>query len=178
MKFKVRVALLLIAYFVMTLAGSTHPQQPALAEQLRPTSAPAVGLTSAELVTIASQAHYNTVRLFSDVFESELYGDYRLPWSEVRPQLLKHWAPALVDGELETFYHEHLSDWGYEMGFAFPLWQQEMIEDIVIISGSSTEIVAEFKVPTTYDMSEYVQLRLITISGSWVIASPLVTEAV
>lgn len=128
-------------------------------------------ITENELITLVSQAHSATALLFTDAFETELNEGWKPAWSEVSPQLLNYWSSYVVDGDLKEFYESHLWDWGYEMGFAFPLWNPELIESVTMLSANQHEIVAEFKAPTNYDTTETIRLRLIQEGGRWLIAS-------
>jgi hypothetical protein len=162
---------ILIVFFIVAFLGVSTlqaiPQYSTPTNTLEPTAATA--LTSEELVMFVSEAHYKTVRSFSDAFEDELHNRNKPLWEDVRPQLLKYWSAAIVDGDLLEFYDSYLWDWGYEMGFAFPLWKPELIENVNIISGNENEIIAEFLAPTNYETTEIIRIRLIRENGDWFI---------
>lgn len=142
-----------------------------------PVTAPVdTALTSDELIELASQAHKSTVQIFSDAFEAELFYDQKPDWQEIRPQLTTYWSAKILDSDLKEFYHDHLHEWGYEMGFAFPLWQPQAIESVTIVSSKAQEIIAEFKAPTNYNTIETITTRFIKADRSWIVDSTLFTK--
>jgi hypothetical protein len=171
MKSFYRFLLLLLVLAIMggsTLqANQQQPKEPAENPLL------VVGeiMSEQELVALVSQAHYSTVQLFSTAFEAELYTNSKPSWEEVHPELVKYWSPFLVDGDLKTFYDAHLWEWGYEMGFAFPLWKPETIEKVTLVSWSENEIIAEFEAPVNYEDIDTIQIVLIRKNGKWFIDS-------
>ncbi|HZK23987.1 MAG TPA: hypothetical protein VFC74_01215 [Oscillospiraceae bacterium] len=180
MKFTMKV---FVALMLFALTGSSSlqaiAQQPASpAPAVGPTLiAATTGLTQEEYAEKAAQAHYITVQIFSEAFEAEFNNSPKLPWSEVRPQLLPYWSEELVDNDLKSFYNDHLWDWGYEMGFAFPLWQPELIEDVQITTNQQNVIIGQIKIPTNYDTVEYLPITLQNSNGNWVIASPFISNS-
>ncbi|HHX73958.1 MAG TPA: hypothetical protein GX699_03545 [Firmicutes bacterium] len=130
-------------------------------------------LSADEFMQLGAAAHAETVRVFTAAFEEDLYGNGKPSWQEIRPLLAPYWDAAVLDGDLYHFYCEQLFAWGYEMGFVFPLWQPGNVEEVNIISASGEEITAELKVPTSYENSEYIRLKMAARDGGWVIASPL-----
>ena len=174
-----RITRILIICIVIGLAAIGL--QGAAAQTASPAPSPTLPshqIAEKDLTALVSQIHNTTVLLFSQAFEAELYDQQKLPWTDVRPQLIKHWSPYLVDGHLQKFYESHLWEWGYEMGFAFPMWKPEMIEGIKIISVTENEIVAEFKAFTNYETTEIIRVRLIQHKGNWVIDSQLNQQSV
>lgn len=176
MKSLIRV---LIILFIVVVAGISSlqavPQQAVLPETLHTQD---TVLTSDEVISLVSKAHSTTVRSFSDAFEAELYEQDKPEWDDVRAQLLKYWSPELVDGELQTFYATHLWEWGYEMGFAFPLWKPEYIENVKIVSESPSEVIAEFIAPVNYETYELIRIRLVLENGNWIIVKQLYGQSV
>lgn len=174
---KILMALLLIALTGSSRLQAVTKQPTSPIPALEPASAAlSAALTPEEYAAQAVQAHHTAVKIFSEAFEAELTNGDKLPWSAVRPQLLQYWSEELVDTELKEFYANHLWDWGYEMGFAFPLWQPESIEDVQITVQSANVIIGRIKVPTDYETVEYLPITLENNNGSWVIASPFMTE--
>jgi hypothetical protein len=159
----------LIIFLFLALIGIGTLQ----ARAQQPGQATTDELSRDQIMALVTAAHYHTVLSFSGAFEEELHNSTKPQWEEVRPELLKYWSDDMVDGDLQEFYRDHLWDWGYEMGFAFPLWQADMIESVQIISQQPDEVIAEFRAPTDYDITETIRIRLIRKSGSWFIQTQL-----
>lgn len=61
-------------------------------------------------------------------FEEEFLGEPKTPFSHYKPLLLSWYCESIV-ANLELFYENHLGEWGYEMGFAFPLHTRALAEE-------------------------------------------------
>ena len=175
MKFTLKV---LLTCLIFAAAGLTSFHtgtniQPAVT----PTPVTDVIITENELITLASQAHQDTVNLFTQAFEAELFHNNKPNWQEIRPQLTKYWSEKIIENDLKKFYNDHLREWGYEMGFVFPLWQPQTIESVKIVSSSNQEIIVEFDALTNYNSREKITVTFIPAGENWVINSPLFIQA-
>ncbi|NLZ94165.1 MAG: hypothetical protein GX922_09200, partial [Firmicutes bacterium] len=153
LKFSLKI---LLTCLIFAVAGITslHAGTKLAEPNVNPTPIADVRLTDNELIAIASQAHKDTVQLFTQAFEDDLFHDSKPDWQEIRPQLTNYWSDQIIDNDLKNFYNNHLQEWGYEMGFAFPLWQLHAIESVTIVSSCTQKVIAEFKAPTNYNTIE------------------------
>ncbi|NLM52218.1 MAG: hypothetical protein GX197_05305 [Firmicutes bacterium] len=166
-----RLTLILLPLLMVLFVGIISAQKICCHSAVKQPCMHADNLTEEEILAFFSQAHYATVKLFSQAFEDELYNGGKSSWPEVRPQLLQYWSAQIVDNELKDFYEHHLQAWGYEIGFVFPLWKAENILEYRILNKSGNNVVAEFMVPTSYEAVETIQLVLVCDDGHWVIGS-------
>src|SRR5690554_2451988 len=99
MKGKKRLAFILLSLLTVFFAGIIFIQKiccySTATNQGKQSCFDTVTLTAEEIISYSSQAHYATVKLFSQAFEDELYHGGKSPWPEVRPQLLKYWSSSL-----------------------------------------------------------------------------------
>ncbi|MDW7650069.1 MAG: hypothetical protein SCK29_05455 [Bacillota bacterium] len=129
------------------------------------------GLSDKEAFTLASQAHAAAVDIFTAAFEAELENKEKLSWTQVRSELIQYWSEDITDNQFREFYEEHLWDWGYEMGFAFPLWKPEFIEDAQVLSREEGRITMEFLAPYDYDTMAHTEVLLVYENNRWVIGN-------
>jgi hypothetical protein len=162
---------ILIVFFIVAFLGVSTlqaiPQYSTPTNTLEPTAATA--LTSEELVMFVSEAHYKTVRSFSDAFEDELHNRNKPLWEDVRPQLLKYWSAAIVDGDLLEFYDSYLWDWGYEICLIFPLQYEEAIISYEFVISGNDYAVAKFLLEVYKDEPEELEVKFILENGTWLL---------
>ncbi|MCR3921591.1 MAG: hypothetical protein NUK65_03615 [Firmicutes bacterium] len=173
-------ALMLFLLLVMISAQSLQALSPAAELPAKDTSISyleqksennTIGLHESEALRLVANAHASAVELFTAAFEAELTKHPKTSWSAVRTELLQSWSTRQVDGMLRTFYDEYLWEWGYEMGFAFPLWQTEEVQIVKMISLKQDEVILECRVYTDYETIENIQYHLIRENKHWVLDS-------
>lgn len=107
-------------------------------------------------------------------FNEEIKGEAKTPFASYGSSLRK-WYSEEMTSNLEMFYNHHLGEWGYEMGFAFPLHTRELVEEgfISLELSSATKASIRFKVPAGHEetcITEYT-LEKEDDRGSWIITS-------
>jgi hypothetical protein len=103
-------------------------------------------------------------------FDEELK-ESKKPFAYYEPSLRK-WYSESMTARLESFYNHHLGEWGYEMGFAFPLHTKQLVEEgfLSLEQKTATKAAAEFKEQVGHE--EYC-ITVYTLEkqgdGSWLI---------
>jgi hypothetical protein len=85
-------------------------------------------------------------------FEEELKGGTKKPFAYYEASL-GQWYSEPLTASLKSFYNDHLGEWGYEMGFAFPLHTREFVEEgfLSLNQISATTATVEFKVQAGHE---------------------------
>ena len=122
-----------------------------------------------EIIKLVQQAHSLALEVFMTAFEAEVAGSSPQPWSEVRPVLLQHFSMRMVDDNFADFYKNSLSDWGYEMIFAFPLAEKDMIISLNVDKRTPQSVSIIAVTLTGYDELDTITHTLIEENGHWVI---------
>ncbi len=85
-------------------------------------------------------------------FDEELKGETKKPFAYYEASL-RQWYSETLTASLENFYNDHLGEWGYEMGFAFPLHTKEFVEEgfLSLNQKTATKATVEFKVQAGHE---------------------------
>jgi hypothetical protein len=107
-------------------AGALNPVPAAeAAGEVKPGPQRERALLTEEIKDFIYQANREAYEMGVRGFEEVLQNREKTPFSHYEALLLCWYSPEIV-ARLEDFYENHLWEWGYEMGFAFPLhtWEQ------------------------------------------------------
>lgn len=166
---------LLLILVILTVSAGAQQKNPLVLTKSHAAGytvvAPIPTLSNNEAFNFASKAHEVAVDIFYSAFAAEVDNRQKAPWSEVRPTLLEYWSEQVVDNNFKEFYADHLWDWGYEMGFAFPLWRQEFILDSRFVSREDHKITVEFLVHADYNTNAIITVELILQNNRFVVSS-------
>ena len=80
------------------------------------------------ILDIMHQADKIALDYFKAAFEAELADEDKVPFSQIRPDLLMHRSRHHVDTDLAAFYEEGLFEWGFEMNQVFPFHDKDHLQ--------------------------------------------------
>lgn len=104
-------------------------------------------------------------------FEEELKEETKKPFAYYEASL-RQWYSETLTASLKNFYNHHLGEWGYEMGFAFPLHTKEFVDDGFLSLNQKTATMATVKFKVQADHEEHC-ITVYTLeqqdNGSWLI---------
>ena len=142
-------------------------------EPISPDEQEVEGLTVEDIKETILRAQEAAFTMAVAGFEEELSGDEKKPFSYYEPTLRDWYADELVLG-LEDFYDHYLKEWGFEMGFAFPLHQRERVDEgfAKILEQTPDKVTAMFYAEVNYEEMEALIFTLERQSDNrWVVTS-------
>jgi hypothetical protein len=164
-KASVMVTLLTVFIACFCLACTKSPNSKITSDQ-----ADALNLR-AQIKEVVYEANKAAFAMCVQGFDEELREEDKKPFSYYEPALRK-WYSETMTARLEFFYNEHLGEWGYEMGFAFPLHTKELVQEgfLSLELNTATKVTILFMVPAGHEETCITKYTLEKQKdGSWII---------